>query len=257
MFKSDLIRKTLSGSGGGTNINNLNQGLLGQLEVPVPPLDEQEGIAALLACYDDLIANNQRRIALLESMAEEIYREWFVRMRVPASDECGNSGQAELTPLDELGTFLNGYAFDPTELHEEGLPIIKIRELNAGVCADTPRNTGDKIPEKCNFGDGDIVFSWSGSLVVQIWHQGPALINQHLFKVTPAEGVSREFLYFSIKFAIPIFESLTTGATMQHIKRKELRFVKVQVPRHQLGQGYQDHRRLGLRQSYVPGLRDA
>ncbi|MDP0965110.1 restriction endonuclease subunit S, partial [Klebsiella pneumoniae] len=81
-------------SGGGTNINNLNQGLLGQLEVPVPPLDEQEGIAALLACYDDLIANNQRRIALLESMAEEIYREWFVRMRVPASDECGNSGQA-------------------------------------------------------------------------------------------------------------------------------------------------------------------
>ncbi|MBY0366460.1 MAG: restriction endonuclease subunit S [Roseateles sp.] len=230
LFKSDLIRKTLSGSGGGTNINNLNQGLLGQLEVPVPPLDEQEGIAALLACYDDLIANNQRRIALLESMAEEIYREWFVRMRVPASDECGNSGQAELTPLDELGTFLNGYAFDPTELHEEGLPIIKIRELNAGVCADTPRNTGDKIPEKYNFGDGDIVFSWSGSLVVQIWHQGPALINQHLFKVTPAEGVSREFLYFSIKFAIPIFESLTTGATMQHIKRKELRFVKVRVP---------------------------
>jgi type I restriction enzyme S subunit len=46
--------------------------------------------------------------------------------------------------------------------------------------------------------------------------------------------VSRDFLYFSIKFAIPIFESLTTGATMQHIKRKELRFVKVRVPQPQL-----------------------
>lgn len=201
-----------------------------RIPVLLPGKAEQEKIASLLCSYDDLIANNQRRIALLESMAEEIYREWFVRMRAPVSDECESSGQAGLTSLDELGTFLNGYAFDPTELHEEGLPIIKIRELNAGVCADTPRNTGDKIAEKYNFGDGDIVFSWSASLVVQIWHQGPALLNQHLFKVTPAKDVSREFLYFSIKFAIPIFESLTTGATMQHIKRKELRFVKVRVP---------------------------
>lgn len=187
-------------------------------------------IAAALKCYDDLIANNQRRIALLESMAEEIYREWFVRMRFPMGVEHEHQTQMELTPLEELGSFLNGYPFDPSELHEEGLPIIKIRELNAGVSPDTPRNTGDKIPDRYKFSDGDIVFSWSGSLVVQIWHQGPALLNQHLFKVTPAKGVPREFLYFSIKFAIPIFESLTTGATMQHIKRKELRFVKVRVP---------------------------
>lgn len=85
LFKSDLIRKTLSGSGGGTNINNLNQALLSQLDVPVPPVVEQERIAGLLACYDELIANNQYRIVLLESIAEEIYREWFVRMRFPGS----------------------------------------------------------------------------------------------------------------------------------------------------------------------------
>ena len=47
---------------------------------------EQEHIAAILTAYDDLIANNQRRIALLESMAEEIYREWFVRMRFPGHE---------------------------------------------------------------------------------------------------------------------------------------------------------------------------
>lgn len=214
----------------GSSQQNLNASTLKRFPVPSIELAVQQKIAALLYAYDDLIANNQRRIALLESMAEEIYREWFVRMRAPAGDECESSDQAGVTPLDELGTFLNGYAFGPTELHQEGLPIVKIRELNAGVCADTPRNSGDKIPEKYNFGDGDIVFSWSGSFVVQIWHQGPALLNQHLFKVTPAKGTSREFLYFSIKFAIPIFESLTTGATMQHIKRKELRFVKVRVP---------------------------
>jgi type I restriction enzyme S subunit len=59
--------------------------------VAYPPLEEQRRIAALLSVYDDLIANNQRRIVLLESMAEEIYREWFVRMRFLGVDKDGFS----------------------------------------------------------------------------------------------------------------------------------------------------------------------
>src|SRR5262249_18331450 len=48
-----------------------------------PKITIQRKIAAILSAYDDLIENNERRIALLEKMAEEIYREWFVRMRFP------------------------------------------------------------------------------------------------------------------------------------------------------------------------------
>lgn len=202
-----------------------------KIPVVVPHKSTQEKVAAVLSAYDDLIANNQRRIALLESMAEEIYREWFVRMRFPGHESALDAhSEWRLEPLESLGTFMNGYPFDPTEWFDEGLPIVKIKELNSGVGDETPRNPGEKIPDKYHFADGDLIFSWSGSLVVQIWHQGPALVNQHLFKVTPAHGVSRSFLYLSIKFSIPIFESLTTGATMQHIKRKELRFVKVRMP---------------------------
>jgi len=83
VFKSDLIRSVLSLYGGGTNINNLNQGILSRLIVPKIPIDVQKKIAAILSSYDDLIENNQRRITLLEKMAEEIYREWFVRFRFP------------------------------------------------------------------------------------------------------------------------------------------------------------------------------
>ncbi len=195
---------------------------------------EQIRVAAILSAYNDLIANNQRRIALLETMAQEIYREWFVRMRFPGYDaalaHASHSATWDLRSLDDLGVFMNGYAFDPTEWFTEGLPIVKIRELNSGVSLDTPRNPGGKLPEKYRFSDGDIIFSWSGSLVVRIWDQGDAWVNQHLFKVTPAPGISRAFLYLSIKFAIPVFETLTTGATMQHIKRKELKFVKVRMP---------------------------
>ncbi len=63
-----------------------------RIPVLVPCKTAQEKIASLLSAYDDLIANNQRRIALLESMAEEIYREWFVRMRFPGHEDTPKSG---------------------------------------------------------------------------------------------------------------------------------------------------------------------
>lgn len=87
IFKSSLIRSVLSLHGGGTNINNLNQEILSKLDVPLPCLSTQKKIAAILSAYDDLIENNRRRIALLEKMAEEIYREWFVRLRFPGYEQ--------------------------------------------------------------------------------------------------------------------------------------------------------------------------
>ncbi len=86
-FRSSLLRATLSIYGGGTNINNLNQQILKSLDVPLPPLPAQRKIAAILSAYDELIENNKRRIALLEKMAEEIYREWFVRLRFPGHEK--------------------------------------------------------------------------------------------------------------------------------------------------------------------------
>ena len=83
-FDSSLFQQTLhlwAGSGS----TRAYLGITEQQRLPVilPPVPKQRKIAAILSAYDDLIANNQRRIALLESMAEEIYREWFVRMRFP------------------------------------------------------------------------------------------------------------------------------------------------------------------------------
>ena len=83
LFRSQLIRQALSLYGGGTNISNLNQEILGRLQVPVPPLATQGHIADVLAAYDDLIGNNTRRVEILEQMAQMLYREWFVNFRFP------------------------------------------------------------------------------------------------------------------------------------------------------------------------------
>jgi type I restriction enzyme, S subunit len=86
-FRTPLIRKGLTASGGGTNISNLNQDILNSLEVPFPPLPEQRRIAGILSSYDELIENNQRRIQILEKMARTLYREWFVHFRFPGHEK--------------------------------------------------------------------------------------------------------------------------------------------------------------------------
>lgn len=234
IFNSQFGKDLVGGNLVGAAQQHFNVTVAKELQLLIPPRGEQDKIAAILSAYDDLIANNQRRITLLERMAEDIYREWFVRLRFPGHEnvkvEKGVPQGWELASLASLGTYLNGYAFDPTEWFEEGIPIIKIREMTSGITAETPRNPGQAIPSRYHFGNDEIIFSWSATLLVKIWDQGPGLLNQHLFKVTPANGVSKSFLFFSIKFSLPIFESLTTGSTMKHIKRKELETVKVMRP---------------------------
>jgi type I restriction enzyme S subunit len=86
LLRGSVIRNTLSSQGGGTNISNLNQGILTNLKVPLPPLPIQHRIASILGAYDDLIEVNRRRIAVLEEMARRLFDEWFVHFRFPGHE---------------------------------------------------------------------------------------------------------------------------------------------------------------------------
>lgn len=83
LLRGGIIRRQLSQQGGGTNINNLNQGILAALDVVCPPLEAQVRIASILGAYDDLINTNRRRAVLLDEMARGLFEEWFVRFRFP------------------------------------------------------------------------------------------------------------------------------------------------------------------------------
>lgn len=83
LFKSPIFRSILSQYGNGANISNLNQDILNNMIIANPPFPIQQKIASILSSYDELIENNKQRIQLLEEMAEEIYKEWFVRLRFP------------------------------------------------------------------------------------------------------------------------------------------------------------------------------
>ncbi len=81
------VQGQIRGQGSGATVEHLRVPDAEKLAIPVAPLEDQKKIAAILAAYDDLIENNRRRIALLEKMAEEIYREWFVRLRFPGHEQ--------------------------------------------------------------------------------------------------------------------------------------------------------------------------
>lgn len=207
-------------------------------EVDLPPLPIQQRIAGILSAYDELIENSQRRIKILESMARALYREWFVNFRFPGHESAprvpsplGEIPQGwEVKPFSALASYVNGYPFKPAQLGNEGKPIIKIKELKAGIVADTPRNLGDEIPEKYTIHDGYVLFSWSADLDTYLWMGGEGLLNQHLFNVVPIDGISRAFCFHALKESMPRFRSLSLGATMHHIKRSALDQVFTLLP---------------------------
>lgn len=208
---------------------------LGSIEVVYPEdIACQQKITAILSAYDKLIENNQKQIKLLEEVAQRLYKEWFVNLHFPGYEDTvivdGVPEGWNRLPMSQIGEYLNGFAFKPSDWQEKGLPIIKIKEMGNGISNDTPRNNGERVPEKYLIKAGDILFSWSATLMAIIWDNEDGWLNQHLFKVTPAEGIGREYLLQSIQHTIDEFKNLTTGSTMKHIQRGKLDQVYVNVP---------------------------
>ena len=152
-----LVQGQIRAQGSGATVEHLRVPDAERFMVAYPPLSEQRQIAAILSAYDDLIANNQRRIALLEGMAEEIYREWFVRMRFPGHEETSwvhglplgwdASSAAKMvdvlgggTPRTEVAAFWDGDIpfFSPKDSHDGSFCVETeqhITELGLESCA--------------------------------------------------------------------------------------------------------------------------
>ena len=236
-LKSPVTTKRLIGRASSSGVPHINLEVFRNFDVELPDLNTQRSVADVLTCFDDLIENNRRRVEILEEAARLLYREWFVHFRYPGHEDV-KLVDSELGPIPEgwdvhsfsdLAAFVNGFAFKPEHWLDEGLPIIKIKELKNGVTADTPRYHGADIGEKYFIDNGAVLFSWSADLKAYVWAHGPALLNQHLFDVRPNE-VSRLFIFHALDGRMDEFQARAQGTTMKHIKRSALREVRVALP---------------------------
>ena len=138
----------------------------------------------------------------------------------------------EVRSIDKVAHFLNGLALQrfPPKSENEYLPVIKIRELRQGVTESSDRASPD-IPKEYVVEDGDVLFSWSGSIEVVIWTSGRGALNQHLFRVTSTE-FPKWFYYYWILAHLQEYRRIAEGkaTTMGHIQRHHLADSLVLVP---------------------------
>ena len=228
--------------------------------VVIPPIPEQHRITKILGTFDDKIEKNRLMNETLEEMARALFKSWFidfdpVRAKMEGKDtglpkyiadlfpdrlvdsELGKIPEGwEMLPLDEMADFVNGLAlqkFRPKHC-EERLPVVKIAQLRSGK-ANSNEWADSNIPNKHIIDDGDIVFSWSGSLLLKVWCGKRAALNQHLFKVS-SDQFPKWFVFHCIGHHLSEFRAIAAGktTTMGHIQRHHLSAANCVIPNFRL-----------------------
>ena len=252
LLASDDLTNYLCGINSNTSGSHkrINPDILLDLEVTLPVLDEQKRIGSILANLDRKIALNRSINHNLEAMAKQLYDYWFVQFdfpdengkpykssggkmvwneklkrEIPEGWHCGN--------LFEIAVFTNGLAcqkFRPKP-GEKPLPVIKIREMHDGISSD-PEEVSPNIPESVKVYNGDVLFSWSASLEVMVWAYGLGGLNQHIFKVTSANGFPKSFYYFQLLNYVDVFKKMAEArkTTMGHITQDHLQQSTIAIP---------------------------
>jgi type I restriction enzyme S subunit len=230
---------------------------LGNLKVKIPnSIAEQKAIAHILGTLDDKIELNRRMSATLETMAQALFKSWFVDFdpvraklegRKPSGldsttsalfperfieTELGHTPHGwEVRSLDKTAHYLNGLALQKYPPGDSPtLPVIKIAQLRKGDSVGADRCNTD-LSSDYIVKDGDVLFSWSGSLEVELWCGGLGALNQHLFKVTSPE-FPKWFYYLWTLHHLDEFRLIAAGkaTTMGHIQRGHLTAAKVLIP---------------------------
>ncbi|EVG58489.1 restriction endonuclease subunit S [Staphylococcus aureus] len=248
LFRTKKIREIIIKSMTGTSGRQRAQkDSIFEYECEIPNIEYQRKIAIILKNLDDKIEINKKIIANLEELSQTLFKHWFVDFEFP--DENGapykaNGGEmidSELgkipkgwivKSLDEIANYINGLAMQKYPSNkEESLPIVKIKELKNGFTDENSNRCTTEIPEKAKIDNGDIIFSWSATLLVKMWAGGKAGLNQHLFKVT-SETFPKWFYYLWTKRYIEYFINIANdkATTMGHINRKHLSHAKIVLP---------------------------
>jgi type I restriction enzyme, S subunit len=207
----------------------LRTDVLSDFQIRCPPPEEQKRIVAVLRALDDKIDSNCQLAEALQAMILAVFRARFVDPGANFSDSETRGIEWQEGCLADLAKFVNGKALTKYA-NGKGRRILRIRELKAGLSADTPMSDVE-VSDNHLAKHGGILFAWSGSLDVYRWSGPEALINQHVFKVIPA-GYPAWFVYGWIRQHMSEFQGIARdkATTMGHIQRKHLNEAVVLIP---------------------------
>lgn len=210
----------------GSVFDTITRDTFAGIDVDVPEMDTQIKIAGILRDLDDKIELNTNINKNLLQQAQNIFAQEFLSL-----DSIPDGWQE--SSLLGIADYLNGLAmqkYRPKD-DEQGLPVLKIKELRQGFCDSNSELCSPSIKPEYIVHDGDVIFSWSGSLLVDLWCGGTCGLNQHLFKVT-SSIYDKWFYYAWTNHHLQKFAAIAAdmATTMGHIKREELSKAEVLIP---------------------------
>ena len=210
----------------GSTRGNINAQTLGKMPITLIERKKQDALVCILSSIDEKIKKNNEINNNLEQQAQVIFANEFLSL------DTLPEGWKQSSLID-IADYLNGLAmqkYRPTA-DESGIPVLKIKELRQGCCDNNSELCSPSIKSNYIIHDGDVIFSWSGSLLVDLWCGGICGLNQHLFKVT-SNKYDKWFYYAWTKHHLDRFVAVAAdkATTMGHIKRDELAKAEVLIP---------------------------
>ncbi len=238
-FRSPIGRSRVKAIVGGAAVKGIRGSDLKLIKVHLPQIDEQIAIRNIVAVYDDLIATNQRRIALLEEAARRMYREWFVSLRfpghesVPVKDGVPEGWQTQtLASVADVNARTIGSRDKP-----DSLLYIDISSVSTGHIASATFYSFAEAPGRARrrVVHGDIIWSCvrpNRRSYALIWEPGEKLVVSTGFAVLSATSVPFSYLYLATTTDAFVghLEQNATGAAYPAVTAKIFEDAEILVP---------------------------
>ena len=218
---------------GGSAQPGMNARVFGKYYLPYTDLYTQQKIASILSAYDSQIENNQKRIKLLEQMAENLYKEWFVRFRFPGYETAEFEGGVPkgwvslvgdnkkpkgwtYGELNQLGTFIRGKNITAAEMIEGQVPVI-----SAGLEPAGYHNQANVCGPCLTISSSGANAGYLKYNLTDIWAADCSYYNN---------PYNIWFVYSSLKYLQPVISNLQCGAAQPHVYPKDVNRLCVILP---------------------------
>jgi type I restriction enzyme S subunit len=244
LFNTYDVRAQIQSTASGTKVRHTSPSRIAEVEVTIPSVLVQRKIAAILAAYDDLIENNTRRIAILEEMAQLLYREWFVRFRFPSHEgvamvdsEIGEIPEGwSVVGYDKIAEVLSGGTprTKVSEYWSGPIPFYSPRDFdNTFYVIDTERSITELGLENCSsdlYPKNTVFISARGTVGNVTMPAKPMGMNQSCYALIGRKGIPQYYVFLSILNEVHRLRQRAHGAVFDTIIMDTFKQLKVVQP---------------------------
>lgn len=255
LLRSEEYRHEVLSSATGSTVRHTSPSRICAFTFDLPPLREQRAIAEVLGALDDRIDLNRRMNQTMETMAQALFKSWFVdfdpvrakaegrhpvgmdaktaavfpNRLVPSPKNDGLPEDWSLGPVYRVANVRYGAPFLSSLFNKEGrgLPLLRIRDL----ATHRPEVfTTERLERATEVLPGDIVVGMDGEFRVHHWHGVRALLNQRVCKFVPVGNIPPVFVSLALVDQLRFFEDTKTGTTVIHLGKADIDTFNVLLP---------------------------